>query len=139
MRLADYDHMPSVAALMTPFPYFVRPDEPVSRALSLMREHDIRHVPVREGDRVVGVVSEGDLRGRAAAALVRDVPVSSPYAVELGAPLPAVLREMAARRIGTAVVLRAEKLAGIVTASDICLALAAILESRFTPRGGDAA
>jgi acetoin utilization protein AcuB len=139
MKIAEYDHMPSVAALMTPFPYFVRPDEPVSRALALMREHQIRHVPVREGDRVVGVVSEGDLRGREADARVRDVRVSHPYAVELGAPLAGVLREMAARRIGTAVVLRAEKLAGIVTVTDVCLALAEILESRFGPRGGDAA
>lgn len=139
MKIAEYDHMPSVAALMTPFPYFVRPDEPVARALALMREHQIRHVPVREGDRVVGVVSEGDLRGREAEARVRDVRVSQPYAVELGAPLAGVLREMAARRIGTAVVLRAEKLAGIVTVTDVCLALAEILESRFRPRGGDAA
>jgi CBS domain-containing protein len=138
MKLADYDHMPSVAALMTPFPHFVRPGDPVTRALALMKEHGIRHVPVREGDRVVGIVSERDLRGRDDSATVGDVQVSSPYTVELGAPLAHVLREMAARRIGTAVVVRAEKLAGIVTVTDVCLALATLLESRFG-RGGDAA
>jgi acetoin utilization protein AcuB len=139
MRLADYDHMPSVAALMTPFPYSVRPDDPVSLALGLIREHAIRHVPVREGDRVVGVVSERDLRGCDGDARVRDVPVSIPYTVDLGTPLADVLREMAARGIGSAVVVRAEKLAGIVTATDVCRALAAVLESRFGPRGGHAA
>jgi CBS domain-containing protein len=70
---------------------------------------------------------------------VGDVQVANPYTVELGAPLAGVLREMAARRIGTAVVVRAEKLAGIVTVTDVCLALATLLESRFGPRGGDAA
>ncbi|HEX2484248.1 MAG TPA: CBS domain-containing protein [Myxococcota bacterium] len=139
MRLADYDHMPSVAALMTPFPYSVRLDEPIARAVSLMREHDIRHIPVREGDRVVGVVSEGDLRGCDASGRVRDVQVTSPYTVDMGTSLADVLREMAARGIGTALVVRSEKLAGIVTATDVCRALAAILESRFGPRGGDAA
>lgn len=135
MKLAGYDHMPSVAALMTPFPHFVRPEDPVEQARALMEEHGIRHVPVREGDRVVGIVSERDLRGREQGAKVADVQVASPYTVELGAPLAGVLREMAARRIGTAVVLRADKLAGIVTVTDVCLALAVLLESRFDPRG----
>jgi CBS domain-containing protein len=139
VKLADYDHMPSVAALMTPFPHSLRPGDPVARARALMDEHDIRHVPVREGDRVVGIVSERDLRGRDGSAAVRDVQSADPYTVELGAPLADVLREMAARRIGTAVVVRAEKLAGIVTVTDVCLALASLLESRFPPRGSDAA
>ena len=139
MKLADYDHMPFVAALMTPFPHSLRPGDPVSRARALMDEHDIRHVPVREGDRVVGIVSERDLRGRDGAAAVRDVQVADPYTVEFGAPLADVLREMAVRRVDTAVVVRAEKLAGIVTVTDVCLALASLLESRFPPRGNDAA
>lgn len=62
MNLSEHERMPAVAALMTAFPHFVRPDEPGRRAAELMREHGIRHVPVKDGDRVVGLVSERDLR-----------------------------------------------------------------------------
>ena len=63
-----------------------------------------------------------------------------PYSVELTTPLSIVLREMAARRIGAAVVVRAGRLAGIVTVTDACRALGEVLESRFgAPDPGDAA
>jgi len=139
MRLADYDHMPSVAALMTPFPFSVSPRDPVPRALALMEQHAFHHVPVREDGRVVGLVSERDLRAAPPDRTVGDALCPRPYTVELGAPLAGVLREMARRRIGSAVVVRGGKLAGILTSTDVCRALAEILEDRFQPRGGEAA
>lgn len=39
----------------------VAPDDPVSRAVQLMRERAIRRLPVCEGDQPVGIVSIGDL------------------------------------------------------------------------------
>jgi CBS domain-containing protein len=39
----------------------VAPDDPVERAIAVMREKAIRRVPVLEGDRPVGVLSIGDL------------------------------------------------------------------------------
>jgi CBS domain-containing protein len=143
--LAQHRHMPPVSTLMTPFPYFVRPDDPIARVQELMREHGIRHVPVKEDDRVVGLISEGDLRWltRAAAAVadpgsvrVRDVQGPPPYAVDLSAPLGPVLLEMARRHVGSAIVLRSGRLAGIVTETDVCRALGQVLERRFGPGGG---
>jgi CBS domain-containing protein len=136
VKLADHEQMPPVAALMTPFPYFVRPDDPARRAADLMREHAIRHVPVKEGDRVSGIVSERDLRSAGADAAVRDVQGTDVYTVEMNASLALALREMARRKIGTAVVLRAGKLAGIVTVTDVCRAFAEVLEGRFEPPEG---
>ena len=139
MDLRDHDRMPRVVALMTPFPHFVEPEEPVSRALELMDRHGIRHVPVKQDDHVVGIVSERDLHWLRNPALagadpvllrVQDVLVP-PYTVDLEAPLDAVLSEMAARRIGAAVVMRAGRLAGIVTLIDACQALADVLRTRF--------
>jgi CBS domain-containing protein len=140
--------MPLVSALMTPFPYFVRPDDPVSRVRELMQQHAIRHVPVKQDDRVVGLISEGDLRSLTtqasggvdpAATRVRDLQGPAPYVVELSAPLGPVLLEMARRHLGSAIVLRSGRLAGIITESDVCRALAEVLERRFGPGGGDAA
>src|SRR4051794_15734423 len=39
----------------------VSPDDPVERAVRLMREMAVRRLPVVDGDRLVGVVSLGDL------------------------------------------------------------------------------
>jgi CBS domain-containing protein len=39
----------------------IGPDEPVSRAVQLMREHALRRLPVAEGGHAVGIVSLGDL------------------------------------------------------------------------------
>jgi CBS domain-containing protein len=37
------------------------PDDPVEDAIRLMRDNDIRRIPIVEGDRPVGIVSIGDL------------------------------------------------------------------------------
>jgi CBS domain-containing protein len=39
----------------------VEPDDPIEAAVSSMREHSLRRLLVVEGDRVVGIVSLGDL------------------------------------------------------------------------------
>jgi CBS domain-containing protein len=39
----------------------VRPDDPIDQAVKLMREHAVRRLPVLENDKVVGIVSLGDL------------------------------------------------------------------------------
>jgi CBS domain-containing protein len=40
----------------------VAPDTPLPAATALMREHGIRHLPVVEHGRLVGIISRGDLR-----------------------------------------------------------------------------
>ena len=147
MDLRDYRHMPPVSAAMTPFPYHVQADAPVAEVERLMQEHGIRHIPVQDGGRVVGIISERDLHQLVNPALprrdrerirARDVLVSDPYVVEMNAPLDEVLAEMSRRGIGSAIVVRHQRLAGILSATDICRALAAILRQRF-PGGHDAA
>ena len=51
----------SVADVMTAPAVTVGPDEPVIGALSLMTRRRVRHLPVTDGGRLVGIVSIGDL------------------------------------------------------------------------------
>jgi CBS domain-containing protein len=50
-----------VRELMTPDVIFVTPDQTVEQCMALMTAKRMRHLPVVEQDRVVGLVSIGDL------------------------------------------------------------------------------
>ena len=132
--------MPTVAALMQPFPFFAEPNTSVESILELMKCHNIRHIPIKQRDRVVGIVSERDLRWMGSPALVLpvtdEIPVHhvmtpNPYMVEIDTPLTDVIFEITKRKIGAAIVLSSGKLAGIITVIDICRALGELLESEF--------
>jgi acetoin utilization protein AcuB len=147
-ELQRHGKMPAVGAVMTRFPYFVGPDDRVQEVERLMQEHGIRHVPVLSDGRVVGIVSERDLHRIVNPALpsvdkerirVRAVQLRDPYVVDIATPLAEVLSAMAARRIGSAIVLRREKLAGVLSSTDACRLLAELLESIHAQPGDDAA
>jgi CBS domain-containing protein len=134
-------HMPTVKSVMTPFPYFVELDAPIAEAERVMREHQVRHVPVQHHGEPVGVVSDRDIaflvnpalgqseRGRIS---VRHICVRDDlFVVDLEAPLDGVLAEMSERHIGSALVVRKGKLAGIFTTTDACRALSELLRQRF--------
>ena len=126
--------IPTLALVMSPFPYSIRPEQSLREARDMMVEHDIHHLPVTSNDDILGVISDGDVfvAGNLAPRGAVDTPVESiysrePYVVDIHTGLDRVAREMANRRIGSAVVTRQGKLAGILTHTDICRALADVL------------
>ena len=133
---------------MTPFPYFVHPEDPVDTIERIMVEHDVRHVPVEQDGRVVGLVTKNDLGRLVNPALpridrkhirARSILRGDPYVVEMGTPLARVAAEMAARKIGSAIVVRDGKLAGVLTVVDVCRVLADLLETLHGPGGDEVA
>jgi predicted transcriptional regulator len=111
-----------------------------------MDEHQIRHIPVQHEGQVVGIVSQRDLYHAVnrflpdtskARTRARDIMVDEPYIVTFDTPLNEVAFEMAKRRIGSTIVLHHQKLAGILSATDICRILGEILEYEFSPDSGD--
>ncbi len=148
MDLRKIDRIPGVASVMTPFPHAVAPSDPITRAEALMEEHQIRHVPVCEGEDIVGLITHRDLvavtnpatpKPDRARIRVSHVFMRDPFVVDLHAPIDEVVRQMAGRHIGSAIVAREGKLAGIFTAHDACVLLADILATRFRGDNGDAA
>jgi acetoin utilization protein AcuB len=144
--MKKYKKIPHVGSVMTPFPYFVNTDDEIAEVERLMAEHHIHHVPVQQEGRVVGVVSDRDLynllhrlfpgsdRARLRA---RDVIMEDPYIVSFDTPLSDVALEMARRRTGSAIIVHHDKLAGILSVTDICRILAEIFQSEFSPPSAD--
>ena len=142
------NRIPSIKAVMTPFPWKVRLDDPLSHATAVMRERNIRHLPVTDGDQLVGIVTEHDIGlvenavgdSRENASLkVRDACAIDAYVVDLSAPLDRVLAEMAERHIGSVLVAKRGKLAGIFTSSDACHHFGRFLAQFFDSGGDDVA
>ena len=50
-----------VREIMTSKVFFIRPQQTVDECMALMTDKHIRHLPVMDGDKVVGVISIGDL------------------------------------------------------------------------------
>lgn len=148
MKLADHVRMPTVAAVMTPFPYTVNAGDPVAKVERLMAEHQIRHVPVLDGEKLVGLISERDLHHQVHSSLpkqdkarihARAIMLPDPYTVEITASLADVVGEMATLQIGCAIVLRHGRLAGIFSCTDACRVLEEVLHERFPDGNPDAA
>jgi acetoin utilization protein AcuB len=53
--------MPTVGRYMTREPYSIGSNDSLVRAKSLMRLHAIRHLPVVDGDKLVGIISDRDV------------------------------------------------------------------------------
>jgi len=93
-----------------------------------MIDLEIRHLPVTESGRLVGILSDRDIAFASNSdgselgerLRVRDVCSLEVYRVAPEEPLDAVLSEMAARRIGSVVVTEGERIAGLFTATDAC-------------------
>ncbi len=119
---------------MTASPITIGREQPLTVAHKLMREHRIRHLPVLQRGRLVGVVSQRDLHFvetlrdvDPSVVLVEDAMTEPPFTVAPGAQLRTVVREMAARRIGSAVVVERGKVVGVFTAVDGLRVLAELL------------
>jgi CBS domain-containing protein len=113
---------------MTPAPISISIQESVRAAEDLMIDRQVRHLPVVDGETLVGVISDRDLAftsnavetGLAERLSVRDVCTLDVYDVTPDEPLDIVLAVMAERRLGSTVVTDGGRIAGIFTATDAC-------------------
>ena len=138
-------HIPAIKAVMTPFPYSVDINTPLSEARKFMREHGIRHLPVTAEQEIAGVLSDRDIKlylgpdfdyPSEKDAIVKEVYMDKPYVVDLNERLDKVLRTMAEHHIGSVLVTRHGKLAGVFTSTDACRSYAEYLRNHFNPPGG---
>ena len=124
---------PQVKDFMTPAPITIEIDQDIDVARQLMQNYECRHLPVLDGETLVGIISDRDvnlansLLQSGETPLVRDVYVSYPYTAEPTTALEKVLRDMVDLHISSTLVVEDGKLAGIFTSIDACTAFAEFL------------
>jgi len=137
--------IPPIKSVMTPFPHSIDSAEPLGRAAEIMASSGIAHLPVVEGDRLVGLLTDREARsaldkaarkGGESPPRVRDARVTEAYVVALTEPLDVVLRRMARTNVEAALVVKEGRLIGIFTRTDACRCFGELLRSLF-PRDHD--
>lgn len=132
--------MATVREWMSPDPITITPGTTVWEARMLLHQQGVRHLPVVEGDRVVGMISDRDVRidealfkklaamselgeafGRER--LVEAVMSAPVYTIAPDEPVDAAARLMLSRRISALPVIDPELgLVGVITTTDCLLA-----------------
>ncbi len=122
--------MTTIGEHMTASPHTVGRDASLSSASAMMREHGCRHLPVLHGGQLVGVVSDRDVYLVEALddvdenrVTVEEAMSQEVYSVAPDAPLKEVVREMAAKKYGAAIVMEGRKVVGIFTTIDALVVL----------------
>lgn len=124
-----------VSQWMSRSPVTVTPATAVSEAKQVMERRRIRHLPVVERDRLVGIVTDRDIRLNLpspatslsiwevnyllARLTVGDVMTKRPITIEPGRPATDAAKLMLEHRIGALPVVEDDTLVGIVTETDL--------------------
>jgi acetoin utilization protein AcuB len=129
--------MMKVARRMQREIYTVQRNAPIENAQTLMSAHNIRHLPVLDGNRLVGMLSERDIRamliphsstskkGRDASfylpgdVAVEDAMTRDPIFVEPGSEIEDAARLLLENKIGGLPVVENDTVVGIITETDI--------------------
>ncbi len=117
--------MNPIKKYMTKSLHTIGEDIPLSKAIEMMREHRIRHLPVQYAGKIVGLLSDRDIqlaltvRPSAKDLEVGDVMTEHPYSVSAECPLEQVAQEMSKNKFGCAIIENEQGRAiGIFTAVD---------------------
>lgn len=128
---------------MTPSPATLSPEDSLMEALQLMRLRKVRRIPIVVGEKLVGLLTEGDLK-RAEPSTLTDTQEQFTEVMERTQILQIMVQNLltttpdtlvvdAARSLqqnkyGALPVLEGEKLVGILTDNDLLAALVRVLE-----------
>jgi len=116
--------METIRTVMTKSPHTIGQEQTLAVAHQMMREHSVRHLPVLEGGKLVGILSQRDLHlietlrdvdpevTTVDQAMTADVYVTIPTA-----PLDEVTAAMAENKYGCAIIVDGKKVVGVLPRS----------------------
>jgi len=128
---------PEVREYMTPAPFTIAPNRMLAEAVRTMRDKHVRHLPVLDGGRVVGMLSQRDVL------IIESLPAVNPDEVQVeeamvqdvfmvrpDTPVGEAIETMIDRKLGSAIVTEDERVLGVFTTIDALRALHHLLERR---------
>jgi CBS domain-containing protein len=130
---------PGVRDIMTGSPVTLQKDDKLSLAEEVMTGGRIRHVPILDGERLVGVLSQADLFHSAFKALhfrpseqrrfvnalkIEDVMSKHVVSVPTDTSIRAAARLMMEKKLGCLPIVEGDRLVGLVTKGDMLRCLA---------------
>jgi CBS domain-containing protein len=128
--------IPSISHHMTPSPRTIECTASLADAHRMMRELGVRHLPVMQGPKLTGVVSQRDLYLLETIAEldldkvdVGEAMTERPFIVTGDTALDEVLEIMTAQKYGSCIVMGRDGIEGIFTTTDACRLLAALLQN----------
>jgi acetoin utilization protein AcuB len=128
---------PVVRQYMTPTPFTIGPTQSLAAARQVMLENGVRHLPVLDGGRLAGLLSERDLllvesmpSVNPASVRVEEAMAQDVFAVGPDEPVADVAGTMVDRKIGSTVVMDHERVVGVFTTVDALQALRELLRRR---------
>lgn len=130
--------IPKISKYMTTVPHTIGADQTLAKASEIMAKHRIRHLPVLDGGKLVGILSERDVQ---LVETFRDVNPKEvkvdeaysrdPYIASPESTLSDVCEHMAAHKYGCALIVDNHKLVGLFTWVDALNAMSELLETRL--------
>jgi len=130
----------TIEEFMTRAPHTIGFQQTLAAAHQVMGEHGIRHLPVLEAGKLVGILSQRDLHlietltdVNPGEIEVGEAMTPVPYTVSPRTPLRKVASQMAAHKYGSAVVLEKDQVVGVFTTVDALRALFAVLDRERAP------
>ena len=128
-----------VGKRMTRNPKTVSPDDPLSVAARILREHRFHHLPVVEDGRLVGILSDTDMRNASFTAIpadgggagdrpVREAMRSEVWSVTPDDSVEDALLILTREKFGALPVLSGDRLVGIITRADLLNAFVDLLD-----------
>jgi acetoin utilization protein AcuB len=125
-----------VEEFTTPNPITAHENDPVEALANLMRKNGIRHIPILRSEKVVGIVSDRDIKviegleiRDKSLVLAKHIMSPDPIAVDASTAIDHVALEMSKRKIGSVIVYEGGKFLGIFTSTDALNALVEIVRS----------
>lgn len=131
--------IPTIQKFMTTTPHSIGKDQTLATAEKIMSQYGIRHLPVLDGNKLLGIISDRDVKFLETFKDVDPTKVTldsmyieKVFSVEPDARLDEVCDVMAENKYGSAVVMSNNKLVGIFTWVDALRAMSELLKTRLS-------
>jgi len=130
--------IPPISKYMTTTPVTVPGDTTLAEVAEIMKKNSIRHLPVVDVGKLLGVLSDRDVKFVESFPDVdpkritaQEAMTGDPYHVTPDTPVDEVAGTMAERRYGSAMIVQNGHVVGIFTTVDACHCLADLFETRL--------